>query len=240
MKSDMEDQDQHAVLCRSVTKNYGEGPTQVRALRGVNLELMPGKLLMVVGPSGSGKTTLISIIAGILKQDEGECIVFGKNLKQLSDAELTSYRKDHMGFVFQAFNLIPMLSAKENVAVPLLLLGATHEEALKKATDILVRYGLEDKLDQSPTNLSGGQQQRVAIARSCIHEPSLIVCDEPTSSLDHETGTHVMELFRKEVLEKNRALIIVTHDARIFSFADHIVKLDDGRVIENSGKEGSG
>lgn len=224
----------NAIYCKQLTKIYKMGPTEVNALRGIDLELMQGELLMVVGPSGSGKTTLISIIAGILNQDEGECVVFGQDLKAMSDELRTKYRGQNIGFVFQAFNLIPMLSAKENVAIPLLLNGMEYEEALKKAQDILIRFDLEDKVDVLPGNLSGGQQQRVAIARSCVHEPSLIVCDEPTSALDHETGMKVLELFRKQVLEKNRALVIVTHDARIFSFADRIVKLDDGLIVDNS------
>jgi len=224
----------HAIFCQGVTKVFGEGPTRVDALRGVDLSLKEGELLMIVGPSGSGKTTLISIIAGILNQDKGECVVFGHNLKEMSDADRTTYRGGKIGFVFQAFNLIPMLTAKENVAVPLILNGVENDEALRRASEILERYGLGDRVDEYPNNLSGGQQQRVAIARSCIHEPHLIVCDEPTSSLDHETGMVVMELFRKEVLEKNRALVIVTHDARIFPFADRIVKLDDGRIIESN------
>jgi len=224
----------HAIFCQGLTKTYGEGPTAVHALRGVDLELKEGELLMIVGPSGSGKTTLISVIAGILNQDEGKCLVFGNDLKEMSDRDRTVYRGQTIGFVFQAFNLIPMLTAQENVAVPLLLNGVEQKEAVDRAGEILDRYGLGDMLGRSPADLSGGQQQRVAIARSCIHEPNLIVCDEPTSSLDHETGTLVMELFRQEVLEKNRALAIVTHDARIFPFADRIVKLDDGRIIENS------
>lgn len=225
---------ERAVFCQGITKIYGEGTTRVEALRGIDLELEMGKLLMIVGPSGSGKTTLISILAGILEATEGDCIVLGQNLREIQNQELTKFRGEKIGFVFQAFNLIPMLTASENVAVPLLLNGVEHEEAIEKAKEFLIRYGLEDKLDEFPNNLSGGQQQRVAIARSCIHEPSLIVCDEPTSSLDSETGATVMDLFREEVLEKNRALIIVTHDARIFDYADRIIKLSDGQIVENS------
>ncbi|NGX39591.1 MAG: Macrolide export ATP-binding/permease protein MacB [Chlamydiae bacterium] len=219
------------VCCKGVTKVYGEGPTRVDALRGIDLTLKKGELLMIVGPSGSGKTTLISIIAGILEQEAGECTVLGRDLKEMSNGERTQFRGKEIGFVFQTFNLIPMLTITENVAVPLLLNGEELEPALKKAEELLIKYGLEDKLLRLPTELSGGQLQRVAIARSCIHGPSLIVCDEPTSSLDHETGQNVMKLFRQEVLEKNRALIIVTHDQRIFPFADRIIKLDDGQVV---------
>ena len=228
----MEDQ-KHSIYCKGVTKIYGEGATRVEALRGVDLELHPGELLMIVGPSGSGKTTLISILAGILDPTDGECVVLGQDIKAMKNAELTHFRGKHIGFVFQAFNLIPMLSSAENVAVPLLLNGVENDEAVARAEELLVRYGLEEERSRSPKNLSGGQQQRVAIARSTIHNPDLIVCDEPTSSLDHETGVKVMELLRKEALEKQRSLVIVTHDARIFEYADRIVKLDDGQIIEH-------
>lgn len=225
-----------AIACHGVTKVFGEGEAKVEALRGVDLELRLGELLMIVGPSGSGKTTLISILAGILDASEGECTVLGENLTQLHNAALTHFRGKNIGFVFQAFNLIPMLTAKENVAVPLLLNGIAYEEALHRAEEILKRFGLEDKIGEFPKNLSGGQQQRVAIARSCIHQPQIIVCDEPTSSLDSETGIKVMELLREEVLKKNRSLIIVTHDPRIFEFADRIVELEDGRITKNDEK----
>lgn len=228
----MEDQ-KHSIYCKGVTKIYGEGATRVEALRGVDLELHPGELLMIVGPSGSGKTTLISILAGILDPTDGECVVLGQDIKAMKNAELTHFRGKHIGFVFQAFNLIPMLSSAENVAVPLLLNGVENDEAVARAEELLVRYGLEEERSRSPKDLSGGQQQRVAIARSTIHNPDLIVCDEPTSSLDHETGVKVMELLRKEALEKQRSLVIVTHDARIFEYADRIVKLDDGQIIEH-------
>lgn len=225
---------QQTLYCKGIKKTYREGTTDVEALKGIDLELNQGELLMIVGPSGSGKTTLISILAGILDATEGECVVLGKKLKELHNDELTAFRGKNIGFVFQSFNLVPMLTARENVAVPLLLTGVEYNEAIKRAGDLLTRYGLEGKLQELPKNLSGGQQQRVAIARSCIHEPNLIVCDEPTSNLDHETGVKIMELFRQEVLEKNRALIIVTHDPRIFEYADRIVKIDDGKIIEDN------
>lgn len=222
-----------AISCHGITKVFGDGTARVEALRGVDLEIEEGQLLMIVGPSGSGKTTLISILAGILDPTAGECFVFGQNLKELKNSALTEFRGKNIGFVFQSFNLIPMLTCRENVAVPLLLNGVEYSKALEQAGEILKQYGLEDKLEESPVNLSGGQQQRVAIARSCVHEPRLVVCDEPTSSLDSETGIKVMELFREEVLKKKRALIIVTHDARIFEYADRIIRLEDGRVIDN-------
>ena len=186
---------------------------------------------MLVGPSGCGKTTLISVIAGILDHDEGECIVFEQNIRAMGQTQKTRYRGANIGFVFQAYNLIPTLSAVENVAVPLLILGKNRSEALSRAKEMLSRVGLGDKLATLPAQLSGGQQQRVAIARALVHSPRLIVCDEPTSALDADTGRMVMEILRQTALAEDRSLIIVTHDNRIFNFADRIARMDDGRIV---------
>jgi putative ABC transport system ATP-binding protein len=221
-----------AVQCQGVIKTYGSGNAKVTALRGVDLEVRGGELLMLVGPSGCGKTTLISVIAGILDQDEGQCLVFGEDLNGMRDRDRVQYRGRNIGFVFQAFNLIPTLTAAENVAVPLLILGTPRREAIRQATEALDRVGIGDRGGSLPSQLSGGQQQRVAIARSLVHRPRLIVCDEPTSALDHQTGHKVLELLRQVALADGRSLIIVTHDARIFSFADRIAKMDDGRILE--------
>src|SRR6185436_233010 len=221
-----------AVQLQGVTKAYGTGDAKVTALRGFDLEVRAGELLMLVGPSGCGKTTLISVVAGILDQDDGECLVFGENLNGMRDRDRVLYRGRNIGFVFQAFNLIPTLTAAENVAVPLLILGTSRREALRRATEALDRVGIGDRGHSLPSQLSGGQQQRVAIARSLVHRPRLIVCDEPTSALDHQTGHKVLELLREVALTDGRSMIIVTHDARIFSFADRIAKMDDGRIVE--------
>ncbi len=220
-----------AVQCKNVKKTYGSGTSRVEALRGVDLEVKTGELLLIVGPSGSGKTTLISVIAGILHQDEGECLIYGEDLNALSNGEKTAYRGKNIGFVFQAFNLVPMLTSCENAAVPLILNGMMPDEAEKKACSLLTDLGMADKIHTPPLELSGGQQQRVAIARGCIHEPKLIVCDEPTAYLDHETGLKVMELLKKSALKEDRAILVVTHDPRIFSFADRIVKMEDGKLF---------
>ena len=219
-----------AVRCRGVTKTYGAGDTRVTALRGIDLEVRAGELMMLVGPSGCGKTTLISVIAGILDQDEGDCQVFDEDYRRMSPNDKTRYRGRTIGFVFQALNLLPPLTAAENVAVPLLVNGVPRREALARAGELLTRVGLGERTRSLPAELSGGQQQRVAIARALVHDPKLIVCDEPTSALDHETGHKVMELLRAVALDGKRSLIIVTHDARIFEFADHIAKMDDGRI----------
>lgn len=226
--------DKIAVSCKGLKKTYGVGSSAVYALRGVDLDVNKGELLMLVGPSGCGKTTLISIIAAILNQDEGECLVFGHDLKNTPDTEKTAYRGKNIGFVFQAFNLIPMLTVQENVTVPLMLLNTPHHEAMERAAQMLERVGLKDKMKQFPNQLSGGQQQRVAIARAFVHNPQLVVCDEPTSALDHQTGQKIVELLREIISEKDRALIVVTHDSRIFDYADRIARMDDGRIVDYS------
>jgi putative ABC transport system ATP-binding protein len=219
-----------AVVCRGVTKVYGAGQAQVTALRGVDLDARVGELLMLVGPSGCGKTTLISVIAGILDQNDGDCRVFGHDFKHMNGGAKTAYRGRTIGFVFQAFNLLPSLTAAENAAVPLLINGVKRREAVDRAAAMLDRVGLGGRTKSLPSQLSGGQQQRVAIARALVHSPKLIVCDEPTSALDAETGHKVMDLLRELALGDGRALIIVTHDARIFSFADRIAKMNDGAI----------
>jgi putative ABC transport system ATP-binding protein len=219
-----------AVACRNLTKSFGSGESEVLALRGVDLEVLKGELLMLVGPSGCGKTTLISVIAGILDRTGGECTVMGRDHSVMSPAQRTEWRAHNIGFVFQAFNLLPALSAEENVAVPLLICGVRKAAALKRAAAMLERVGLSGKGRALPNELSGGQQQRVAIARALVHQPKLVVCDEPTSALDADSGQRVLELFRDVGHSEDRALIIVTHDSRIFSFADRITELSDGRV----------
>lgn len=221
-----------AVKCQHVIKTYGRGENKIVALRGIDLEVRSGEMMMLAGPSGCGKTTLISVIAGILNQDSGECEVYGQPLSHMSKAEKIAFRAKHIGFVFQAFNLFPSLMAAENVAVPLIIGGMDHKVATEKGADLLAQMGLEERTTSYPQDLSGGQQQRVAIARALIHNPKLIVCDEPTSALDGETGHKVMELIKKIALDKARALLVVTHDARIFQFADRIAKMEDGHIIK--------
>ena len=228
-----------AVHCRGLKKTYGEGRTAVQALRGIDLDVRLGELMMLVGPSGSGKTTLISVIAAILDQTDGECVLFGHDLHQMSNRAKTRYRGENIGFVFQAFNLIPTLTAAENVAAPLLINGVDLSDAVRRACAVLEKEGFDERMMNSvPSDLSGGQQQRVAIARAIVHDPKLVVCDEPTSSLDHETGQKIMALLREVVLQKDRALVVVTHDARIFEFADRIAKMDDGHITSIDSNSG--
>jgi len=220
-----------AVHCEGVTKAYGSGAARVQALRGVDLDVRAGELLMLVGPSGCGKTTLISVIAGILDQDDGRCLLYGQNVIGFTPKERVLYRGLNIGFVFQTFNLIPTLTAAENVAIPLLINGMGMNEAVERAGARLAEVGLEGRELSLPTQLSGGQQQRVAIARALVHNPKLVVCDEPTSALDHETGQKVMDTLKQLAVGQDRALVIVTHDSRIFRFADRIAHMDDGRIV---------
>lgn len=219
-----------AVRCRQITKSYGTGDNAVRALRGIDLDIGEGELIMLVGPSGCGKTTLISVIAGVLDRDGGECSVFGQDYEKLNATERARFRAQNIGFVFQSFNLIPTLSIAENVSVPLLIRGESRHKAIKAAEEMLDRVGLGKRVKELPQKLSGGQQQRVAIARALVHHPRLVVCDEPTSALDAATGEVVMKLLRQVAVEAGRALVVVTHDQRIYRYADRIAALDDGHI----------
>lgn len=222
--------EQISIECKNLRKTYVTGNIKVEALRGVDLSIKMGELLILSGPSGCGKTTLISILAGILFQDSGNCKVLEHSLKDMSQANLLSFRSNNVGFVFQAFNLIPSLTAAENAAIPLIIQGMNRGDAVEKAKTYLGKFGLHGRENSLPSQLSGGQQQRVAIARAIIHEPKVIVCDEPTSALDAETGHSVMEILKSIVNSSDRSLIVVTHDSRILSFADRIARMDDGHI----------
>ena len=213
-----------------VTKVYRRGATRTHALRGVDLRVDAGELLMLTGPSGCGKTTLISVLAGILDATEGQARVLGLDLNAATNTQKRRLRAAGIGFVFQQFNLLPTLTAAENVSVPLLLNGVARGDATERAAAMLARVGLGDRAGALPRELSGGQQQRVAIARALVHEPRLIVADEPTSALDQETGRQVMDVFQEVALGDARALVIVTHDSRIYDFADRIAAMEDGAV----------
>jgi putative ABC transport system ATP-binding protein len=218
-----------AVICRGVTKEFGTADARVLALRGVDMDVRPGELTLLVGPSGCGKTTLISIVAGLLDPTAGDVSVLGEDLTRMNGRKV-EFRRRNIGFVFQQYNLLPALTAAENAAVPLIIAGQPRGAAIAKATEMLAVLGMEDRARAQPSQLSGGQQQRVAIARSLIHEPRLLVCDEPTAAIDAHAGRAVMELLREVALQPDRAVIVVTHDSRVFEFGDRTIYMSDGRV----------
>ncbi|MCI0357720.1 MAG: ABC transporter ATP-binding protein [Planctomycetaceae bacterium] len=219
-----------AVVCRGVTKEFGSGDTKTVALRGVDLDVRYGETTLLVGPSGCGKTTLISIIAGLLYPTGGEISVLGHDLVRLRNGKLVNFRAKNIGFVFQQYNLLPALTAAENAAVPLVIAGEYRGRAVGAAKEILAEVGLEPRMNALPTQLSGGQQQRVAIARALIHKPKLLVCDEPTAALDGHSGQTVMQLLKRVAVQPDRAVIIVTHDSRVYRFGDRIVTMSDGLI----------
>jgi putative ABC transport system ATP-binding protein len=221
---------QKAVVCRGVTKEFGDGDSKTLALRGVDMEVFAGQMTLLVGQSGCGKTTLISIIAGLLDPTAGDLSVLGQELRKLKGARLVDFRGKNIGFVFQQYNLLPALTAAENAAVPLLIAGVRRNTAVARAKAILESVGLGDRVNSLPNQMSGGQQQRVAIARALVHEPKLLVCDEPTAALDAHSGRTVMELLRKVAVQPGRAVIVVTHDNRVFEFGDRIIHMSDGRI----------
>ena len=220
-----------AVHVRGVTRDFGSGDAVARALRGVDLDVPHGELLMLVGPSGCGKTTLVSIIAGTLQPTGGDVQVFGKDLVAMSPAARVRFRRANVGFIFQSFNLLPALTAVENAAVPLIIAGGSRARALPAAAALLDRLGLGSRLTNLPSELSGGQQQRVAIARALVHEPRLLICDEPTSALDAENGRITMELISGLAVRPDRVVIVVTHDQRVYPYADRIATMEDGQIV---------
>ncbi len=221
------------VITRGITKEYQSGDSITNALRGIDMQLFHNELSMLVGPSGCGKTTLLSVITGILTPTLGEVVVNDVNLTSLSDEQKVKFRRDHIGFIFQQFHLFPALTAVENATIPLIAAGVSRHEAAHKAKIILNSINMEHCLEKLPRHLSGGEQQRVAIARALIHDPDLIVCDEPTSALDAHTGELVMQILRDIVSKTKKTIVIVTHDSRIFHFADRIIYMDDGKIIKD-------
>ena len=220
-----------AIKVRGLHKGFGSGSTRIEVLHGIELDAMFGEILMLVGPSGCGKTTLLTLIAGLLNPDSGTVQVFGSEIDKMSAKAKTAFRRENIGFVFQQFNLIPTLTAAENAAVPLFIKDVPRREAVKRGAEMLEKVGLGRRAGAIPTNLSGGEQQRVAIARALISQPRLLICDEPTASLDGETGESVMQTIREAGLAEQRCIIIVTHDNRIFHYSDRIARMVDGRIL---------
>jgi putative ABC transport system ATP-binding protein len=220
-----------AVKISSINKEFPVDNSAIQVLFDINAQINMGELTMIVGPSGCGKTTLISIISGILSSTSGNIDIMGNSLTKMKDKQKVLFRRENIGFIFQQYNLLPALTASENAAIPLIAAGIEHNAATAKAKKILEEIGMKGHTEKLPRQLSGGQQQRVAIARALVHNPKLIVCDEPTAALDAKTGQAVMQILRDIANDKNRAVLIVTHDNRIYNYADRIIEMSDGKII---------
>jgi putative ABC transport system ATP-binding protein len=223
------------VTANGVTRRYGEGDTCVKALRGVSLEITRGQLTAVMGPSGSGKSTLMHILAGLDKPTEGKVAIAGTEITELNDSELTRLRREHIGFVFQFFNLLPMLTARENIVLPLNLAGAKSSKN-GWVEELSAKVGLTERLSHRPAELSGGQQQRVAIARALVSRPTVMFADEPTGNLDSNTSGEILELLRESVSSYGQTTVMVTHDAHAAAIADRILFLADGLIVKELGR----
>jgi len=223
--------DAAAVKLSGLTKTYGEGALAFQALKGIDLEVARGEFMMLVGPSGSGKTTLLSILGCVLAPSSGEAYLFGEPVHGRRERELPELRLSYIGFIFQGHNLLNALSVQDNVVFPLEMRGYSHHDAVKEAREVLHAVGLSDKLDRRPDELSGGQRQRVAVARALAGKPPLILADEPTASLDAETGMQVTQLLKQLCVERGHTVVVVTHDNRIFHLADRIVHIEDGQLV---------
>jgi putative ABC transport system ATP-binding protein len=229
----------HGAVVRAtdLARRYGEGEAAVDALRGVSLEVQPGELVAVMGPSGSGKSTLMHLLAALDKPTSGRVEIAGQDVGALSDAQVTRLRRDHIGFVFQFFNLLPMLSAEDNVKLPLSIAGEKPDRPFFE--DLLKRVGLADRRTHRPAELSGGQQQRVAIARALVSRPSVVFADEPTGNLDSKTGQEILELLRASTTDLGQTMVMVTHDANAAEIADRVLFLADGLVVEELPRSGA-
>lgn len=225
-----------AISCKGIRKSYGKNECRIDALKDVDLDIHSGELTLLVGPSGSGKTTLLSIITTILTPDAGDLFILGKNASKMTENEKADLRSTSLGVVFQSLYLIPTLTIKENVALPLLVAGQSEDKANDKAMEVLTQLNMSKRADFSPNSLSRGQQQRIAIGRAMINDSKIIVCDEPTSSLDKTSGLEIMSLLR-DLAHMSRAVFVVTHDHRIFPFADRIITMNDGVIIPEKEKE---
>jgi putative ABC transport system ATP-binding protein len=221
-----------AVQAAHLEKWFGEGEARTHAVRDVSFAADFGKMLYIVGPSGSGKTTLLSMISGILRPDAGTVVVDGKEIWSLSSNEIADFRLHTIGFVFQDYHLFPRLTTVENVAIPLIIQKQDWEEAIQAAMQILEVVGLKDRALLNPIKLSGGEQQRVAIARAIVSRPDILIFDEPTASLDGVTGNKIIGFVKEQILTEHRCILIVTHDSRIFEYADEIIMLEDGKIVK--------
>ncbi|HEY6043628.1 MAG TPA: ABC transporter ATP-binding protein [Nitrosospira sp.] len=220
-----------AITANALTKWFGEGDLKTYAVKEVSFEAFFGEIFFIVGPSGSGKTTLLSIVSGILRPNSGTTIIDEVDIWKLEPDQIAEFRLNKVGFVFQDYHLFPRLTTAENVAIPLILMKRDWDESIQEAKHYLEIVGLENKVELPPVKLSGGEQQRVAIARALVSQPDILIFDEPTASLDGDTGRRIMDFVKTEVLNDKRCIVIVTHDSRIFEYADRIMKMEDGGIV---------
>ncbi len=233
MESSQKEQKQVPVIQVSgLKKIYRVGDTKVRALNGVDFTIYKGEFCSIVGTSGSGKSTLLNMLAGLEKPTKGEIVIAGKHIENMTENQLVSFRREHVGFIFQSFNLLSTLDAEENVALPLTFRGMGRKERIERARKTLKMVGLKEHMKHKPTQMSGGQQQRVGVARALVLNPEIVFADEPTGNLDSNTSAEVMTLMRKVVNEQNQTLVMVTHDNHLASFADRIFHIKDGKIIQ--------
>jgi putative ABC transport system ATP-binding protein len=228
-----------AISAKELTKWFGEGDLRTYAVKEVSFDAYFGEILFVVGPSGSGKTTLLSMISGILRPNAGTVMVDHVDIWNLTPDQIAEFRLNKVGFVFQDYHLFPRLTTAENVAIPLILKKKDWDESIRDAEHYLDVVGLKNKAQLAPVKLSGGEQQRVAIARALVAQPDLLIFDEPTASLDGDTGRRIMEFVKNQILNDSRCILIVTHDSRIFGYADRIMKMEDGKTVGIEPKSGS-
>ena len=220
-----------AITANALTKWFGEGDLKTYAVKEVSFEAFFGEIFFIVGPSGSGKTTLLSIVSGILRPNSGTTIIDDVDIWKLEPDQIAEFRLNKVGFVFQDYHLFPRLTTAENVAIPLILMKRDWDESIQEAKHYLEIVGLENKVELPPVKLSGGEQQRVAIARALVSQPDILIFDEPTASLDGDTGRRIMDFVKTKVLNDKRCILIVTHDSRIFEYADRIMKMEDGGIV---------
>jgi len=230
------EQGEWVIHALDLTRTFQVGETTIEALRGIDLEVAKGEFVALVGPSGSGKSTLLNLVGGLDHPTGGELWVNGIELSASKEKALTEHRRRRVGFVFQSFNLLPRLTAVENVAVPLMFIGVPEQERLQRAGNLLMQVGLQRRMDHRPAQLSGGEQQRVAIARALVNQPAIILADEPTGNIDSATGSEIMDLLRRLNREQGVTLLLVTHDPDAASFADRVVQLRDGQIAGAEGR----
>lgn len=228
----MEKQKKPVIQVRDLYKIYSVGENRVRALNGVDFNIYQGEFCSIVGTSGSGKSTLLNMLAGLEKPTKGKIVIEGKHLEKMTEEQLVKFRREHVGFIFQSFNLMASMNAEENVAMPLMFRGIEKKERLEKARKMLKLVGLNQHMRHKPTQMSGGQQQRVGVARALVLDPQIIFADEPTGNLDSNTSAEVMNLMKRIVKEENRTLVMVTHDNHLASFADRIFHIKDGKIVK--------